>query len=160
MLLAVIPLVVWVIIVALGGAGLGGGTVVLVQKWPSKGSTEVQIGSTNTNGVVEVIKDPMVCVDLYYRSVLDRNHEQYQFCVLKPLPVDAFNEKAAKRKAAMESKGIRRISEPVRGRTDITKRGASKVEGTIVFAISPWNHEERKYKVVRYGQGWKIHEEE
>ena len=157
--LAIIPLIVYSFF-ALGGALIGGGAVELAHHWSSNGPTEVQIGPKNGNGVVEVIKDPMACVDLYYRSVLDRNHEQYQFCVLKPMSKDVFYAKVDKRKAAMEKDGIRRISQPVKGQTGITKKRFPKAEETIVVAISPWNHEERKYKVVQHGHGWKIHEEE
>lgn len=158
--LAVIPLVVWIIIAALGGAGVGAGTVKIIEHWPKEGPTAVQAGDKNGKGNVEVIKDPMVCVDLYYRAVLDRNHEQYQFCVIKPLPVGVFNDKVDKRKAEMKEAGIVRNPQPVKGREGITKGWFSKAEGTKVVAISPWNNEEREYKVVQYGQGWKIHEEE
>lgn len=81
---------------------------------------------------------------------------------MKPISGKDFAIKANDRSNAMEKNGIERTSQPVKGRTDVKKRRwlGAEAEGTVVVAISPWSGVETRFKVVQYGKGWKIYEEE
>lgn len=161
---AVIPLVVWLVLAALGGAGVSGGGVALHFRhyWSAKDQEKIKESHRNNAGVVDVIADPMICVDLYYHAVRDCDYKQYQFCVVKPISEKNFTTKARDCNNAKEKSGIGWTSQPVKGRTDVMKRRwiGAEAEGTVVVAISPWSGDETSFKVVRYGQGWRIYEEE
>ena len=156
MRLAGIPLIGWVIIaVFVVGAIVGGGTAVAVM-WkdchPPVKQIDEKIG---TDGVVQSQADPATCVDWYYKSVLNGNHAQYQFCVMEPYDFDVFTNKVNNLNVTMKRKGRKIVEAPVRGRTEIKdeKNGCKRA---TVFSISPWSGKEVEYDVISQGQGWRI----
>ena len=151
---AVIPLIVWALIAAFGGGALVGGGIVAV--WPRDPNT-IEKDPIDENGIVQNTKDPMRCVDLYYKAVIDGNYSQYQFCVLEPMPIDQFNTRVKSRLEAMQKSGLIRVETPVKGRTEFKKVMGKR--GTAVFAISPWTNKEESFVVVEEGQGWRIAKE-
>ena len=153
---AVIPLIVWLLIAAFGGGAVLGGGAVAVVMWKDRDKVEI-VDKPDKDGVIQAPSDPMTCVDLYYKAVLSQNHKQYQHCVMEPLGLDGFHEKVKMRISEMEKNGLKRVEQPVRGRTNYKE--IKGVKGAVVFSISPWTGKEEKYNVVSQGQGWKIVEE-
>jgi len=150
MCLSVIPLVVWLLVALFSGGAIGVGGTVLYLKW----SDHKIVPTVDVDGVVRIFPDPMNCVDYYYKAVLDVNHAQYQFCVYDPNKIETFEKKAKELVAEMGKKGLKRVSAPVKGRTDYKEINGTK--GAEVVSISPWSGKEERYIVVSQGQSWKI----
>ena len=127
-------------------------------KWP-RDVKRLGPDITDDDGIVQNPEDPMRCVDLYYKAVINGNYKQYQFCVREPMSVDQFNARVKSRSEVMRKSGLKQVKEPVRGRT--TYKEIQGARRTTVFAISPWTntYKEEKYVVVEVGQGWRIDKE-
>lgn len=123
--------------------------------WDSK--EKVLSDQQNVENVVENPVDPLTCVDLYYKAVLDGNHRQYQCCVVTPLTIEEFMRRVEIRRHEITRRGIVRMDAPVRART-----GSGDLRDDVsvkVFSFSPWTDGECVFHVIRYGQGWKIKED-
>ena len=156
-MIAVIPVLVWVIVSFLAGAGAVAGWGIAV-KWDDfKKQTSIPEIERELDGVVSTFPDPMVCVDEYYKAVCSGNHRQYQYCVMEPLDKQTFGKKVGTRKESMEKQGIDFVKEPVRGRSKIVEKKG--VKASAVTAVSPWTGKEEEYHVVEHGQSWRIVEE-
>lgn len=150
---AVIPLVVWAILAAFGAGGaigLGGGYVL----WKNR-PDNVPLPVTNKNGIAMEFGDAMDCVDYYYKAIMKCNHDQYQFCVLDPIPIEEFRERVSKRLEEVRKQGVKQYERPVKGRSAKFKE-VKGIKGVHVKAISPWTNKEETYLVVEQAQSWRI----
>ena len=105
------------------------------------------------DGIAHDFEDAVYCVYYYYKSIMERNHTQYQFCVVEPIDAKAFQKKIDKRLEEMRKDGIKQSEKPVRTRSEIKDNSAT------VYAISPWTNKEVKYIVIKQGKSWKIKKE-
>ena len=152
MYFAVIPLIVWGVLAAFsGGAGVGIGYV-----W-GKHSPDKPQPVVNNDGTVAVFPDPADCVVSYYDAVMKCNYGQYQYCVLEPISIEKFKEKANKRLEEMDKHGNKPVKLPIRGRSNFKVNKGSR--SANVCAVSPWTHKEEAYLVIEQGQSWKIAKE-
>ena len=149
-MIAVIPVLVWVIVSFLAG-------VVSVAGCDIKKQTPVADVKREPDGSVSIFPDPAICVAMYYQAVCSGNHRQYQYCVMEPLDKQTFGKKVGALKESMEKKGIDFVKEPVRGRSKIVEKKG--VKASTVTAVSPWTGKEKEYHVVEHGQSWRIVEE-
>lgn len=107
------------------------------------------------NGVMYP-ESPTHCVILYYESVMNCDYKQYQVVVRTPMDNAAFKNRCERLMMEMEEKNlIRRSAETVVSKAEKSIDGIS----AVVFANSPWGHNDVKYEVVQEGVGYKIKKE-
>ncbi len=107
------------------------------------------------NGVMYP-KSPTHCVILYYESVMNCDYKQYQVVVRTPMDNTAFKNRCERLMMEMEERNlIRRSAETVVSKAEKSIDGIS----AVVFANSPWGHNDVKYEVVQEGVGYKIKKE-
>ena len=128
--------------------------IVLVAFCGGVGCSADEPSQVNKDGIAVVFSEPMNCVDHYYDAVMKCNYGQYQYCVLVPMPIEEFQEKANKRSKEMSKHGIKPVVRPVRGRSDFKENKGSR--SVNVKAVSPWTNKEETYLVTAQGQSWKI----
>jgi hypothetical protein len=140
-----IPLVIWFVITALAGAGVGVGVV----KWDDLIKEKV----VKVDGKAAVFKESMNCVLYYYKAIRDKDYKQYSYCVMDPLSKEKFYAKINKYKDKWDN-GVLRDPQPVKDRSkEKEKDGYRYVK---VRAISPWSGKEVGYDVISQGNTWKI----
>ena len=131
--------------------------IVLVAFCGGVGCSPDETPQVKKDGIVLVFSDPADCVASYYDAVMKCNYGQYQYCVLVPMPIEEFQEKANKRLKEMSKHGIKPVKLPVRGRSNFKVNKGSR--SANVCAVSPWTHKEEAYLVIEQGQSWKIAKE-
>lgn len=104
------------------------------------------------NGVVYPTS-PAHCVIVYYESIMNGDYKQYQIVVKDPMDNTTFKNRCERLMMEMEEKNLIR-----RSANTIVSKAEKSIDGisAVVFATSPWSHNDVKYEVVQEGVGYKV----